>query len=243
MRANVPTPTAATQFLRTRIGKVCVAIIGSSAAEMIEKAKKGGFSDFSFAYVANHQADQSINGKHIAEITQLKKQKTDSASQAEQAIEILLNGGAQMVLRKMSDDDVDRIMRHPQVSIASDSGVLAFGDGVPHPRGYGDNARVLGTYVRDRRVISLEEAIRKMTSLPAGHFRLASRGQVRAGYAADLVILNPVTVSDTATFEKPHGYATGIPYVLVNGVIVVKNGTQTDARPGQVIANSLLEKR
>jgi N-acyl-D-amino-acid deacylase len=156
---------------------------------------------------------------------------------------MLLAGGAQMVYHFMSDDDVDRIMRHPQVSIASDSSVLVLGDGVPHPRGYGDNARVLGTYVRDRRVLSLEEAIRKMTSLPAGHFRLASRGQVRTGYAADLVILNPATVSDTATFEKPHGYATGIPYVLVNGVIVVKNGTQTDARPGQVIANSLLEKR
>jgi N-acyl-D-amino-acid deacylase len=154
-----------------------------------------------------------------------------------------LEGGAQMVYHFMSDDDVDRIMRHPQVSIASDSGVLAFGDGVPHPRGYGDNARVLGSYVRVRHVIPLEEAIRKMTALPASHFKFANRGMVKAGYAADLVVFDPKTVADTATFEAPHAYATGIPYVLVNGVIVVKNGAQTDARPGQVLANSVLEKR
>ena len=94
------------------------------------------------------------------------------------------------------------IMRHPQVAIASDSGVLAFGDGVPHPRGYGNNARVLGEYVRARQVISLEEAIRKMTSLPAGHFKFANRGTRPTGYAADLVVFDPKTVADAATFER-----------------------------------------
>src|SRR6185295_5320162 len=102
--------------------------------------------------------------------------------------------------------------------------------------------RVLGTYVRARHVIALEEAVRKMTSLPAGRFKFANRGIVRTGYAADLVVFDPKTVADTATFDAPHRYATGIPYVLVNGVMVITNGTQTDARPGQVIANSLLEK-
>ena len=82
-----------------------------------------------------------------------------------------------------------------------------------------------------------------MTSLPASHFKFANRGLVKVGYAADLAVFDPTTVADRATFEAPHAYATGIPYVLVNGVIVVKSGTQTDARPGQVIANSLLEKR
>jgi N-acyl-D-amino-acid deacylase len=169
---------------------------------------------------------------------------SDSAdAQFEAARGMLLEGGAQMVYHYMSDDDVDRIMRHPQVSVASDSGVIAFGDGVPHPRGYGDNARVLGTYVRARHVISLEEAVRKMTSLPAGHFRLGNRGIVKTGYAADLVVFDPSRVGDTATFEAPHSYATGIPYVVVNGVLVVKNGAQTDARPGQVLANSLLDNK
>ena len=148
-----------------------------------------------------------------------------------------------MVYHFMSDDDVDRIMRHAQVAIASDAGVITYGDGVPHPRGYGNNARVLGTYVRGRHVISLEEAVRKMTSLPATHFKLANRGAIRPGFAADLVVFNPATVADTATFESPHGYATGLSDVFVNGVAVVKGGAQTDARPGQVIANSLLERR
>ena len=164
-------------------------------------------------------------------------------AQFEAAREMLLEGGASMVYHFMSDDDVDRIMRHPDVAIASDSGVLAFGEGVPHPRGYGNNARVLGTYVRARHVIPLEEAIRKMTSLPASHFKFAGRGVLAAGYAADVVVFDRSRVADTATFDAPHGYATGIPFVVVNGVVVVKNGTQTDARPGQVVSNSLLQKK
>ena len=108
---------------------------------------------------------------------------------------MLLGGGASMVYHLMSDDDVERIMRHPQVAIASDSGVLTFGDGVPHPRGYGNNARVLGEYVRARHVITLEEAVRKMTSLPAAHFRVAGRGLIKEGYAADLVVFDAATVA------------------------------------------------
>ena len=104
-------------------------------------------------------------------------------------------------------------MRHPYVGIASDSGVLTFGDGVPHPRGYGNNARVLGEVrARTRRDLPLEEAVRKMTSLPAGHFKFAEpRDDSRQGYAADLVVFDPATVADAATFEKPHGYADGHP--------------------------------
>jgi N-acyl-D-amino-acid deacylase len=109
------------------------------------------------------------------------------------------------------------------------------GEGVPHPRGYGNNARVLGDYVRTRHVIPLAEAIRKMTSLPAAQFRFAQRGLVKEGYAADLVVFDPGTVSDRATFEQPHAYAAGIPYVFVNGVAVVSKGEQTNARPGAVL--------
>jgi N-acyl-D-aspartate/D-glutamate deacylase len=135
----------------------------------------------------------------------------------------------------MSDEDVDRIMKHPQVSFASDASVIAEGQGVPHPRGMGNNARVLGEYVRVRKVISLEEAIRKMTSLPAAHFRFADRGAIKEGLAADLVLFDPAKVADAATFEKPHAYATGIPHVFVNGVAVVKDGEHTGAKPGVVL--------
>jgi N-acyl-D-amino-acid deacylase len=124
------------------------------------------------------------------------------------------------------------------VGIASDSSVLTIGEGAPHPRGYGNNARVLGEYVRGRHVIPIEEAIRKMTSLPAAHFRFERRGLVKAGYAADLTLFNPSTIADRATFEKPHAYAAGIPYVLVNGVVVVRKGEHTGALPGQVLTNS-----
>jgi N-acyl-D-amino-acid deacylase len=211
--------------------------------EMAGLLAERGLRDLSFAVVAMYRPDASFNGQSMQQIAQRVKGSDSADAQFETARDMLLQGGAQMVYHFMSDDDVDRIMRHPQVAIASDSGVLAFGDGVPHPRGYGDNARVLGTYVRTRHVIALEEAIRKMTSLPAAHFKFANRGLVKTGYAADLVVLDPKTVAETATFDAPHAYATGIPYVLVNGVIVVKNGTQTDARPGQVISNSMLEKR
>ena len=211
--------------------------------EMAALLAERGLRDLSFAIVAQYRPDPSLNGLSMLQIAQRRKGSDSADAQLETAREMQLEGGAQMVYHFMSDDDVDRIMRHPHVSIASDSGVLAFGDGAPHPRGYGDNARVLGTYVRARQVIPLEEAIRKMTSLPAAHFKFANRGIVKAGYAADLVVFDAKKVADTATFEAPHGYATGIPYVLVNGVVVVRNGAQTDARPGQVIANSILENR
>ena len=126
-------------------------------------------------------------------------------------------------------------MRHPYVGFASDSGLLTPGRGVPHPRGYGNAPRVLGEYVRKRRVLPLEEAVRKMTSLPARHFRLDRRGQLKEGFAADIVVFNAATIRDAATFEKPHQYAEGIPYVLVNGVVVVRKGEQTRARPGQAL--------
>ena len=111
-------------------------------------------------------------------------------AQLETAREMMLAGGASMVYHFMSDDDVERIMKHPFVGFASDSGVLTPGAGVPHPRGYGNNARVLGEYVRERKVIPLEEAVRKMTSLPAKHFRFADRGLIKEGYAADIVLFD-----------------------------------------------------
>ena len=211
--------------------------------EMAGLLAERGLRDLSFAVVAFDKADPSLNGLSMAQVAQRRKGSDTADAQFEAAREMLLDGGASMVYHFMSDDDVDRIMRHPEVSIASDSGVLSFGEGVPHPRGYGNNARVLGTYVRTRHVIALEEAIRKMTSLPASHFKFPGRGVLAVGNAADVVVFDRLRVADTATFDAPHGYAAGIPFVIVNGVVVVKNGTQTDARPGQVVSNSLLQRK
>jgi N-acyl-D-amino-acid deacylase len=202
-----------------------------------------GLKDLSFARIASYRADPSLNGLSIQQVAEKTKGSASPDVQLEVAREMMLAGGASMVYHFMSDDDVERIMKHPHVGFASDSGVLAFGSGVPHPRGYGNNARVLGDYVRKRRVIALEEAVRKMTSLPAQHFRFARRGLVKEGYVADLVVFNPLTVGDSATFELPHGYAVGIPHVVVNGVMVVKNGEHTGATPGQVLAVARMEPR
>jgi N-acyl-D-amino-acid deacylase len=204
--------------------------------EMIEKARLQGFQDFSFAYVAGHQANTAFNGKNIAEITKTVRQKSDADSQAEEAIDILLAGGAQMVLRKMSDQDVDRIFKQPFTMIASDAGVIdPASPSVPHPRGFGNNARVLGLYVRERRLVGLEEAIRKMSSLPAQTFNLRDRGLLRPGMAADIVIFDEKKVVDRATFERPKQYAAGMEWVIVNGQAVIEKGTYTGARPGRAL--------
>jgi N-acyl-D-amino-acid deacylase len=203
--------------------------------EMKKLLADRGLSDLSFATIASHAADPSLNGLTIKQAAAQKKGRDDLEAQLEQARDMLVAGNATMVYHFMSDDDVDRIMRHPEVAVASDASVLTPGDGVPHPRGYGNNVRVLSKYVRERKLITVEEAIRKMTSLPAAHFRLGRRGVIREGWAADLVLFDPARVAESATFERPHAYAAGVPHVIVNGIPVVKNGEQTGARPGQIL--------
>ena len=205
-------------------------------AGLIEKAKQRGVPDFSFAVVANHSANQSFNGKSIAEITKLNRQKNDLNSQAEQIIEIQLAGGAQMVLHSMSDADVDRIFRQSFTMIASDSGVHnPDSPSIPHPRGYGNNARVLGLYTREKKLVSVEDAVRKMTSLPAGTFKLWDRGLLRPGMAADVVIFDEKAVADRATFQQPKQYPAGITFVIVNGQVVIENDKHTSAKAGQIL--------
>jgi len=116
--------------------------------------------------------------------------------------------------------------------IASDSGVRQNDESVPHPRGYGNNARVLGHYVRELKLIGLEDAVRKMTSLPAQTFGFRDRGLIREGFAADIVIFDENTITDRATYDQPHQFPIGISYVLVNGVEVLANDQMTPARPG-----------
>ena len=201
-----------------------------------------GLSDLAFAVVASYRPDPSLNGLSMKDVAAKLKGSDSADAQLEAARDLMLAGGASMVYHFMSDGDVERIMRHPFVGFASDSGVLEAGEGAPHPRGYGNNARVLGEYVRKRGVIRLEEAVRKMSSLPAGHFRLDQRGLIKEGFAADIVIFDAARVRDTATFEQPHAHPEGIPYVLVNGIVVVKKGEHTRARAGQAIAKSIVNR-
>jgi N-acyl-D-amino-acid deacylase len=207
--------------------------------EVIAKANRAGFTDLSFAVVSRYGPDASFNGKSISEITSLVRKKSGIDEEAQQAMDMLAAGGAQMVLHKMSDDDVNRILGRPYTMIASDGSIVDLKSAsVPHPRSFGNNARVLGEYVRQRKVLTLEEAVRKMTSLPAQTFRLLDRGLLRPGMAADIVIFNPETVGDRATFREPKQHASGFEYVIVNGEVEIDKGTQTGTRSGRFIRAS-----
>jgi N-acyl-D-amino-acid deacylase len=135
----------------------------------------------------------------------------------------------------MSEPDLVKFLAQPYTMIASDAGVRRFGEAVPHPRGYGNNARVLGRYVREQKVLTLEEAVRRMSSLPARTFQLKNRGELKPGFVADLVVFDPAKVSDPSTFDDPHHYAVGFQNVLVNGVPVIRGGQLTTARPGKPV--------
>jgi len=150
-------------------------------------------------------------------------------------IEILRRGDASAIYHVLDDSDVDRIMRHPQTMIASDGRLAQPGEDHPHPRAYGTFPRVLGRYVRERRLLTLEQAVHKMTGMPAARLGLTDRGRIAEGMIADLVVFDPATVADRATFEEPHQYPVGIDQVLVSGVAVVAGGRFTDARPGRVL--------
>jgi N-acyl-D-amino-acid deacylase len=201
--------------------------------EMKTELKERGFKDYSYAYVASYRSNPEFNGKNIAEITKQVRGKKKVDDQIEQILEMYDKGGASMVYKSMNEEDVQTIMREPFTMIASDSGVREFGSGVPHPRGYGNNARVLGRYVRELKIVTLEDAIRKMTSLPAQTFNLRDRGQIREGFAADIVIFDETKVGDKATFEQPHQYADGFSTVIVNGGIVFDGTKMTGVMSGR----------
>ena len=207
-------------------------------SDMKDSLKRSGFKDFDYAVVASYDHDKSFNGKSIAEITKLVKKKSDVSSQIDQMIEMYLAGGAGMVYHGMSEDDVKRIMQEPFTMIASDSGVRQNDESVPHPRGYGNNVRVLGHYVRELKLLSLEDAVRKMTSLPAQTFGFRDRGLIREGFAADIVIFDENTIVDRATYDQPHQFPVGISFVIVNGEVVLKDNALTAARPGTALRGS-----
>jgi N-acyl-D-amino-acid deacylase len=207
-------------------------------AQMKENLKRSGRDNYEYAVIASYPADPSLNGKNVVEAARLKRGADTLDDQIELILEIEKSGGGSGIFHGMSEEDVQRFLRHPNTMIASDSGVREPGNTVPHPRGCGNNARVLGRYVRELQVLRMEDAVRRMTSLPASTFRLVDRGLLLPGYRADIVVFDPVHVQDRATFAAPHRYPTGIPHVLVNGVPVVRDGEHTGARPGMALRHS-----
>jgi N-acyl-D-amino-acid deacylase len=196
---------------------------------------RNGRYHLDYAYVSRCQWDSTLNGKNISQINRLWKRKGTLSNEIQTVLDMVEKGGAGMVYHTMSEEDVQRIMKYPYSMVGSDAGVIQFGSGVPHPRGYGTNARLLAEYVRQKKVLRIEEAIRKMTSFPAQRFRLMDRGLIRPGMWADIVVFDEKTVTDKATFQKPHAFSVGFAYVLVNGETVIDHGTHSGARPGMVL--------
>jgi len=206
-------------------------------AYMLKKLKRRGLKHFSYPVVAFYKADTTLNGKSIEQVNLIKGRKHTATEEAATIMEMMINGGAGMVFHGMSDKDVEYIMQYPFNMFASDASIRVFGQGAPHPRGYGTNARVLGKYVREEKIISLEEAIRRMTSLPAQKFQLKSIGLLKEGMDADIVVFDEKEVSDKSTYEKPHQYSTGFKFVLVNGRLTEDNGKHTGMRAGKALYN------
>jgi N-acyl-D-amino-acid deacylase len=204
-------------------------------AEMKGDLEKRKSPDFSYAVIASYRPNPCFNGMNIVQAAALEFGRASIDEQIEMILEIERNGGASGIFHGMCEPDLETFMRHPNTMFASDSGVRRLGADVPHPRGYGNNARYLGRYVREKEILRLEDAIRKMTSLPAHTFQIRGRGEIREGYAADLVVFDPTKVADPSTFTDPHHYAVGFHTVLVNGERVVAEDRHTGARPGQVI--------
>jgi len=179
--------------------------------------------------------DASLAGKHLGEITALRGMAVNIENAAEAVLWIVEQGGCGGIFHAINEEDLVRILRHPATMVASDGEIPIFGRAHPHPRSYGTFARVLARYVREQGVLTLEQAVRKMSSFPAQRTGLVDRGVLRPGMKADLAIFDPAAVRDTATFEQPHQYATGVSHVIVNGQVVYEGGKMTPARSGKVL--------
>jgi N-acyl-D-amino-acid deacylase len=184
--------------------------------------------------IAFHQADRTVEGKTLTEIA-----KARGVTPVQAALALIDAGSASIVSFNMSEDDIAAIMRAPYTMASSDGALVAVGPGHPHPRDYGAFARRLGVYVRERHVVGLEFAIRSMTSLPASVFGITDRGIIRPGAFADLVIFDPATIRDAATYTDPQKLAEGVSDVLVNGIPVRLGGQFTEAFPGRVLTKPL----
>jgi N-acyl-D-amino-acid deacylase len=156
-------------------------------------------------------------------------------------MDLIVEDGSRVgaVFFSMAEDNVRKAVRTPWVSFGSDGGAFTLADSTPanatHPRAYGNFARLLGRYVREERLISLEEAIRRLTALPAANLGLERRGRLLPGHHADIVVFDPATIAERTTYEQPHQYSVGVRHVVVNGTPALRDGEATDARPGRVV--------
>lgn len=211
--------------LRRRIEEEMVPI-------MEEERGGGDLSSIQFRVVPS---DRRYDGKTLADLARDRGLPNNTRTGIQLVIELQMKGGFSAIYHSMSEEDVKRIMQHPWAMFETDGDLVGYGVGFPHPRSYGAFPRVLARYVRELGVLSLEEAIRKMTSLAADQIGQTERGRIRGGMLADITVFDTQTVQDRATFTDPHQYPFGIRHVVVNGVPVIRDGALTGARPGRVL--------
>jgi N-acyl-D-amino-acid deacylase len=198
-------------------------------------ASARGVNRGEIVYIARCEAHPECEGKNLLQLCEEKGFEPTPENAAEMAIRLLEDGPVSAVNFLMSEEDVRTFLVDPEIMVSTDGGVTRYGEGVPHPRNYGTYPRLLGKYVREEGLLTLEEAIRKCTSLPASYMGFEGRGYLKPGNWADIVIFDPATIIDTATFQQPHQYPEGIRYVLVNGTVTVEGKELRGARGGKVL--------
>ncbi len=180
--------------------------------------------------IARYATNTAWQGKDLAAIAEAEKKST-----LDIVLDITRHGGAQIVHFGMDDIDVRFFMKEPYVATASDGSSMLPGNSVPHPRSYGTFPRKIGRFAIEDEIISVEQAIRSATGLPADILKLPERGYLKAGYFADIVVFDPKTFRDKATYDRPHQYSTGVRLLFVNGRLAIHDGKSTDALPGRVL--------
>ena len=202
-----------------------------------------GGGDLNRIQLAKFDWKPHLEGKTLFDWATQEGMEPTPENGAELVIQAQLHRGAKAIYHAMSDEDVVRIMQHPQTMIASDGRITKFKSGFPHPRVYGTFPRVIGHYARDRKILPITEAIRKMTSLPAYRMGLTDRGTIKEGYYADLVLFDEDEILDKATFEEPHQYPTGIDMVMINGQIALRDGHLSDQKHGKILKSPSFKHR
>lgn len=192
----------------------------------------GALEDVMFRSIG---ADMSWAGRTLADWLRMKGRPLSLDGAFDALIDLQKQGGFIGIFRAMAERDIDAFLTHPRASISSDGDLVEFGKGFPHPRSYGAFPRVLGRYVRERGLLSLEQAIAKMTSRPADDLRIRDRGRIKGGAFADLVVFDRNRIVDHATFNRPHRHSEGVVHLIVNGTPVIKDGSLTGASPGHVL--------
>lgn len=208
------------------------------AAKMKEAVLASGHSNFGHAVIVTARRFKSLQGLTVLEAARERRRSDSMEAQIETILDLAATD-VTIILYDFNEPDLVPLMKLPNTMFISDSGTFQFGSETQHPRGFGSAARVLGRYVRDEKVLSMEEAVRKMTSLCSATFHLKDRGEIRPGAWADLVVFDAATVRDNATYASPHVCATGFKHVFVNGVETVSNDQHTGARAGRAVRRGL----